>query len=304
MIVLKNVFQYYYKLTPETIHQINGDYRCKIDNDDYLLHKLGIMETEVHKLYGLHAQLLERGFLCHQIITNFNNEIITIINGESYILLKLFIFNRSISIEDINKFANLYVDQSQYKELDRSNWLYLWTTKVDYIEYQVGQFGKNYPLIRRSINYYIGLAETAISLISSIEKYSTYLVVAHRRIREKDKAIELYNPLSFVIDVRIRDLSEYYKEMFFIKELCLEELRNTILSYKLNSYEATLFYARLIFPTYYFDCYQEIVLGDKDEKEILKYTSKIEQYELFLKEIYFLLRQYYEIPEIDWLIKT
>ena len=65
-----------------------------------------------------------------------------------------------------------------------------------------------------------------------------------------------------------------------------------------------MFFARMLFPTYYFDCYQQVILGDLEEREILKYIQNVNNYQFFLKELYFFLRQYYEIPEIDWIIKT
>ena len=187
--------------------------------------------------------------------------------------------------------------------MDRSNWYDLWVKKIDYIEYQVSQFGKNAPNIRFSINYYIGMAETAISLVSNIKNYN-YLTISHKRINFKDKYSGMYNPLNFILDIRVRDVSEYYKEKFFHDNVLISELITNIADYKMNSMEALLFFARLLFPTYYFDCYQEVLFGGIDEKEIVRYINKAEEYQLFLKEVYLFLRQYYDIPDIEWIIKT
>ena len=46
----------------------------------------------------------------------------------------------------------------------------MWIRKIDYFEYQISQFGKKYPIIRESFNYYVGLAENGISLLNKAMK--------------------------------------------------------------------------------------------------------------------------------------
>ena len=60
----------------------------------------------------------------------------------------------------------------------------------------------------------------------------------------------------------------------------------------------------MLYPTYFFDCYQDIILGELDEIEINKYLVKAIEYQKFLKYIYFYLKQSYKIPEIEWIKKT
>lgn len=301
---MKNALQYYYNLKPKSIHQINNDYRCQIEANEYLFKRVENYADNVSILDELNSYLLNRGLMCHQIIKNIHQDVITYIDGNPYILFKIFVNNREITENDLFSFSNQYIEKHKYNLLDRSDWYHLWTQKVDYIEYQVSQLGKNYSLIRKSINYYVGLAETAISLISNIKNSSAYLTVSHRRIKYKSKLRDLYDPLQFVLDTRVRDLSEFYKELFFLNKINLDNLKNTIILYKLNSTEALLFFARMIFPSYYFDCYQQIVLGELEENEINKYVKKAHEYQAFLKYLYFYLRQYYDIPEIEWIIKT
>ena len=137
-------------------------------------------------------------------------------------------------IEELYLLSQVVVDASKFKKIDRSDWEYLWRSKVDYIEYQTSQFGKKYPIIRQSINYYIGMAENGISLMNGVKNFNSYLTVAHKRLRIKNKTSDLYNPLDLVIDSRIRDLSEYYKEKFFTNDFSFEELQRSILYYKIE----------------------------------------------------------------------
>lgn len=301
---MKNVLQYYYNLNPDSIHQVHKDYRIIINKDIYMMYNLEIINNEIYQIYALNKLLSHNNILFNKIILNVSDQIITQINDIPYMLVKIYFENRNINFEDLYFFSNLYIDVSNYRELDKSDWYYLWTNKIDYIEYQVSQFGKNYPLIRKSINYYIGMAETAINLLGNKKKETTHFVISHRRVKSKSKLWDIYNPLSLVIDTRVRDISEFYKTLFFDKGLNIELLKKQVLSYQFSSYEAFLFYVRMIFPTYYFDCYEEIVLGDLNEKELLKYIYKAEQYRVFLKEIYFFLKQYYDLIEVEWIIKA
>lgn len=65
--------------------------------------------------------------------------------------------------------------------------------------------------------------------------------------------------------------------------------------------EVILFLSRLIFPTYYFDIYEQVYMGKKNEKDIKKIVIKNNYYEEFLKKIYLFLRTKYNIPYIDFL---
>ena len=60
----------------------------------------------------------------------------------------------------------------------------MWVQKNDYLEYQTSMLGLKYPLIRESFSYYIGLAETAIEIVNSLEKTSVSLVYSHRRLNQ------------------------------------------------------------------------------------------------------------------------
>lgn len=301
---MKNVFKYYYELEPATIHQIHHNYRCSINGEDYFLQKVDNYDHGLTNLYNLDYHLLKKGFCCHQIMLNINGEVITIVNNVPYVLLKVFVCNRDINIDDIKHFSRMWVPKSNYHNLDKSDWYTLWPRKIDYIEYQISQICKGYPVIRNSINYYIGLAENSISLISNIKPKQELLVVSHRRIGEKCKVHDLYNPVNFILDSRVRDLSEFVKDAFFSNDINFEEIKKTITEYEFNRDEAILFFARMIFPTYYFDCYQEIIFENKKEQELLIYIERAVDYQKFLRNLYFFLRLQHDIPEIEWIIKT
>ena len=65
-----------------------------------------------------------------------------------------------------------------------------------------------------------------------------------------------------------------------------------------------MLYGRLLYPSYYFDAYEEIMNNkDCDEKRIINIISKVHSYEVFLKDAYYEISKYTNLEHIDWLIK-
>ena len=58
-----------------------------------------------------------------------------------------------------------------------------------------------------------------------------------------------------------------------------------------------------MYPSFYFNLYDDIISNKKEEKELLKITSRINEYEQYLYEIYLYLKKIYNIPEVEWLKK-
>lgn len=302
---MKNALNYYYNLYPTSIHQINDSYKCYVDDEEYLLTPYNNDIKIVNKIYELSNYLLKINIPCHQIIQNNNGQLLTLINNANYILLKIFIKNRNINVNDILFFSSVYIDKKYFTELIRDDWYQMWTQKIDYFEYQVSQFGIKYPVIRESINYYIGMAENSISLFSNTGSNSEQqLVISHRRIKNNEGIIDLYNPLNFILDSRVRDLSEYIKEKFFFSKYTIEDAKRDISKFNFNSNLYNLLFIRLLFPSYYFDCYEQVLHDNQNENELIKIISKSEQYILFLKELLLWIKQFVDIPDIEWIIKT
>lgn len=290
---MKNALNYYYNLNIETIHQKNKNYYFKINNSQFLL--LEYLEDDVNEIYNLNIYLTQI-FKFHKIILNKDNSPLTIINERKYILLELIDYNNNLTINDIIKINNIPINKNlKFKQND---WFSLWVNKIDYFEYQINQIGKKYPLIRESFNYYIGLAENAISLMKTVKNENIYLSLSHKRI---NTAFDLYNPLNLIIDIRVRDICEYLKYNFFENKDILNDL-NIFLHYNnLSNDELLCFLARMLFPTYYFDLYEKIIKNEIKEEEIKKIIFKANKYEEILKYIYLNIKN--NNIYIEWLEK-
>ena len=293
---MKNALLYYYNLSIDTIHQNENKYYFNVNNKSYFLIECYNIE-EINEIYKLNKYLSEISSV-YKIVLNKNNTEITNINNKNYILIELNNKKKQINLSDIIELNNIYIPYNKSK-LRRDNWYELWTNKVDYIEYQISQTGKKYPIIRDSFNYYIGLAETAIAIVKNTKLDNIMLGLCHRRI--KMTAFDLYNPLNIIIDFRMRDICEYFKYCFFQNIDIYKELNEFLRYNKLSIEESRLFFARMLFPTYYFDLYEKIINENLDESEIKKIIFKVNKYEEILQYIYFYFKN--NNLSIEWLEK-
>ena len=303
---MKNIIEYYYNLHPKEIIKKDNKYIFQYNNDNYVLEKYNRPIEDIKPLYELNKKMIEKGILVHEIILNKNNEELTYIKDEYYVLMVV-VMNLDIKmgLNDILYITNNTIGIDSNKLLLRSNWVELWETKNDYIEDQISEVGKKYPNLSKYINYYIGLAENAILYVKNAYqvKEDEFLSVSHRRVY--DNIYDLYNPLELIYDHRVRDVAEYIKLEFFKDNdafnIIKTYLNNNYLTYK----ELLLLYGRLLYPSYFFDLYDDIVNLNLDEEKIEKYILKADDYEIFLKQVYeYMITRYrIYIPEIEWIIK-
>ena len=294
---MKNAILYYYGLHTTDIYQINKKYSFSIKNKNYVL--LPFEGNDIERIYKLSLFTRENGLKTHEIILNKESKLITIINDIPYVLLLTNInSDEVIKMSDLVLFNNTI--STYQKNYDLVN---LWKEKIDYIEYQMSQFGRKHKLIEKSINYYIGLAETAISLIEYLDSEEIPICVAHNRIKATTTMFDFYNPLNLVLDSRVRDFTEYFKFKFFKDYDIKEELILYFSNSNLSNSEYIIFLARMLFPTYYFDLYEEIIVSDLDENILNKVLVKVDSYQKLLTNIYTYISNYINIPDIEWLKK-
>lgn len=62
-----------------------------------------------------------------------------------------------------------------------------------------------------------------------------------------------------------------------------------------------MFLARLIYPTYYFDMYEQIISGKVKEQELNKIIAKNQEFENQIKKIYNYYKSFLHLTPIEWL---
>ena len=240
---MNNTINYYYNIRIDDLIKSNVDYYFYLNNNEYHLIKYNRPIEDIESLYKLNIQMINRRCMVHKIIINKDKSIITMINNEPYILLKICSKNKYINLSDINYIQQMTYNIEYDKSLLRSDWVNLWCEKIDYYEYQINQLGKEYPILCDSLSYFIGLGENAISyLVNNIKENKKTLTVSHKRIN--DNSFDFYNPLNFIIDDRVRDVSEYIKKSFFNNTFNINELKSYLNYNNFNNEEYICFFSR------------------------------------------------------------
>ena len=305
---MKETINYYYNLNPNKINKIFDYYYFYLNNELYYFTPYTRKPQDINAIFDYNKKMLSKNILVNEIINNKDNTIITYINEIPYILMKIYInINKPLSLSEINYISNIKIPYQN--NLMRSNWAKLWSNKIDYLEYHHEQNYQKYPLLTESFNYFIGLSENAISYLNNtIEnmkpEQSDIGVTSHDIIDIDDTTYSLYNPLNIIIDHPARDLAEYIKISFFKDNFSIfEELDEYFKHNYFSFYGINLLIARILYPSFYFDKYDDIVNNKANESSILKITSRINEYEKYLQDIFSYFHKYYNIKDINWIKK-
>lgn len=301
---MKESIEYYYNLTIDELFIEKDVYHFKMGNRDFYFNYFSRDVKDLEDIIKCNIELKNHGINTHIILRNINNEYLTKIEDQNYILIEVINKGEIISISDIIDYNRKFI-LIDSNNLYRNNWSYLWQTKIDYIESQLKEIKTNI-IVENSIDYYIGLAENAIYYVNIIEKKYPIsnldkIVLSRKRIYFPNYKLNYLNPLSFIFDLEVRDVAEYIKSYFFAGENALVELETFLKSIHLTTYSYNMLFARLLYPSYYFDIYEKIVnTNDKSEK-LLKIISLNVEYEKFLKKAYELISSYAPLENIEWL---
>lgn len=297
-----NAILFYYRIECTHFVQKKNQYHFQSNMQNYCLIPTFFSESYIQSINNVIQELKKRRCRCHEIIPNIKNEFITVIHETPYLLLKLSTTSKDlISLPLISS----YSIQSRFlypiEELSRNHWYEMWCEKIDYFEYQWSQFGKKYPLIFESFPYYVGLAENAISLLNQVTFNKYPITLSRRRIHYYDTITDYYNPLNFIFDTRVREVAEYFKSKFYTNPFVIDEIILYLSYTTLTKEEWILFFIRMLFPTYYFDLFEEILLDGKEEHSIQFIINKNKEYEILLKKLYLFIKSKVSIPTISWL---
>lgn len=305
---MKETLEYYYGLDIESIEELDGKYHFKIENQDYffVFYNRGIEELE--DIINVSNEMVKKGINVHKILINRNNSFLTKVGEYNYILFAVSNLNEEYDIFDMVKISEKLVLNNNKSNLYRNNWGTLWSEKIDYFEYQVRELSIEKDVVKNSFSYYVGMAENAISYVNNTNmKYggdAYRIVLSHRRVFYPNYKLNYLNPLSFVFDLEVRDIAEYLKAMFFQKDIsfCLDELSSYLKIRHLSLYEYQMLYARLLYPTYYFDVYEGVMNKNGDEEQLVNIIKKCDSYEEFLKKAYLEISKYAKIDKVEWII--
>ena len=300
---MKNLINYFYNLNIDDIYNKNNIYYFYYNDELYHFY---IYTTNVKNIDFVKDinDSLKNDTLVHEIIVNKDNSILTYYNNIPYILCRINInINKPISLGEISYLSSKTINTSA--KIKYNSWQELWSIKMDYLETLINENGKKYPIIVDSFNYFVGLAENAISYynnLSNKEINPNSLIISHRIININDTVYSLYDPVNITIDHKSRDIAEYIKYSFFNNNTNIFQELNIYFKYNYYSKDdIIMLLSRVLYPSFYFNMYEDIMINNAEEKMITDITSKLDKYELYLNSIFKYFNNYYNIPYVDWL---
>ena len=297
---MENAIKYYYGLNISSFNKLDNGYLFNSNNDVYYLERSYYSDKRIKEVFELNRRMVKYNVLVHEIILNNFNQIVTLLDNKPYILMRISVnLNKKINLSDIAYFSYLTYNLIDNKKV--VSWGEKWQKKIDYYEQQAFEIGKKYILAMEYFNYYVGMSENAIEYVNSIDYKIPSISFCH--IRSSLNPLEFYNPFNFIIDLKVRDLSEYVKYKFFYDNISIKEIDSYIKNERLNNIDLNYFYSRMLFPTYYFDLFEQIMDGLVDEKNIVYIVNKSKEYETFLHNLGVYLSKFTKIEYIEWLNK-
>ncbi len=306
---MRESINYYYNFNIEDVENWGDTYRFYYLDQLFYFVPFKRAEAELEDIINVSKELKQKNIEVHDIVMNIFGKVITNIQNTNYVLLRTIgDISKKFEISDIIKMNNMLILNENKSKLYRNSWASLWSAKLDYFEYQVSELGKDKPLVLDSFSYYLGLGENAISYLNEVtSKYAPSkddrICLSHKRIDVPNYKLNYLNPFSFIMDYEVRDLASYIKSAFFKGEDALSYLKELLRIKRFTIYSYGLFYARLVYPTYYFDIYEDIMSGKKDEDDLISVIDKVDDYEIFLKEAYYEISKYAPIDRIEWLLQ-
>lgn len=292
-----NFLKYFYNIDVQEIKNhgkyyefIYQDYLYKLypvtDNDD-----INFMVNINKRLQGI--------TLISEIIINKDKQAVSMYNGIAYMLIKIYASNdKRITLQDID-----YLSKVLVTDRIKVNYGLLWSRKIDYLEDLINENGKKYPIIVDSFNYFVGMAENAISYYNAIPiplKYNYF--ISHKEISPDDTVQVLYNPFNIIFDYKVRDIAEYIKNAFWNNYHEIDkEINMYMMNNNLSIIDIKILVARLMYPSFYFKLYEDILIDGKSEIMITKITSRLPEYERYLSRVINYFKERYEIDDIPWL---
>lgn len=286
----------------------NIDDYFMFQNEKYKLVPFLRSEEEFFDLLLINEELLKKRIPTHIFMKNNQNSYLTFFQNKKYVLLKINVnHTEELNVIDMVNLSKKLVVGSKKSILYRNNWAELWSAKIDYFEYQIRQLGKEKTIILNSFSYYVGLAENAIAYVNDTTKNYKLSIEEHITLQRKrttfpNLAINYFNPLYYVIDIEVRDIASYFKSLFFNSyEDLFTEVHAFFKVRKLSIFGYQLLYARLLFPSFYFDVYEKIMEGELEEKDLLPIINKASDYENFLKDMYLIISKYAPIKRVEWI---
>ena len=293
---MKNVLYNYYDILVDELNKSDNNYFFYFNNELFLFY---LVLNDVNLVENIYKYIVENNIESFNIILNKEGNLFSDVGKNKYVLLR---------VKGILKYEVKF-DEFKYYPVNSSgiNWGTLWSERLDYYEVQIRELGIKYQTVLNSFGMFSGLAENAILYFNmTMEKFGdleSNVGIVHNRVKYPCYLIDYYNPVNFVIDYSVRDIGEYIKSYIISDDFDFNNVITLINRMYLNDLMFNLLYARLLYPTFYFDVFDKIILEDGKDSDIVFTLDKIDIYLDTLKRLYDRFNNEYQMFRIEWLNK-
>ncbi len=289
---MENILNYYYQLNIIDIKK--KDYYYLLTTDEYEQYIFNEI-IDSNELKENLDYLNNTNVLYDLLILTKEGNITINYNDKEYALFKV----RNNENLNILSFSNLITT-------GKLKWGTLWSNRVDYYLEQIAEVVEQKE-IKYAMDYYISLAEIAISYFNTLsEIYNENTVtftLSHHIVTSPIDKYMFYNPSNMCFDLSVRDIAEYIKESFFNDILTNYEILSLIDKINLNESLANYLLVRLIYPSYIFKLYDIFIETKELNKKFYEYMKKSREYETLLSTIYNKLKLKYSIKAYIYFFK-
>lgn len=292
---MKNVIYTYYNILLDEINKDSNNYFFYYNSELYLFY---LVLNDINVVEFIYKFIKENNIESFEIILNKEGRLFTDVDNKKYSLLK---------IKGILKYEVKF-EEFKFYPIDKEphNWGELWSERLDYYEIQLRELGYRYQTVLNSFGMFAGMAENAILYYNLTKKTfddREVIGIVHNRMQYPCYLIDYNNPLNFVIDYNIRDIAEYIKSYLLSKDYELDNVLMLLDRLNINSLMFNLLYSRLMYPTFYFDIFDKIILEDGVDADIVEVLNIIDEYLDMLNKIYVRYKDKYNMFNVEWLNK-
>lgn len=293
---MKNVLYTFYNISLTEINKDNNNYYFYYNNHLYVFY---LVENNLDMVEKIYSFILENNINSYKIIFNKDNKLFTPVDNKYYSLLL---------VSGLIKYEMKFDEFKYYPIKDVPfDWGELWSNRLDYYSLQLRELGYKYQTVLNSYGFFEGLAENAIlyyNLTLSKFKEESVVGIVHNRMKYPCYSFDYDNPLNFVIDYSIRDISEYIKSYTISDDFDIENVILLLNRLNVNKLMFNLLYARLLYPTFYFDIFDKIILDNGVDNDVVLVLEKSNNYITMLREVFIEFSNKYELFNIEWLNKN
>ena len=291
---MKKFIKTYYNINVEKIYKNKNNYFFYSGNDLIYIIKTDKNKEELDNLVSISNSIYHKNNNTSTFLLNKEGNYYTKYDGSYLVLLKY-----NDIIKDRIEFNDIFYYHIENNLLLNYDILNHFKNQIDVLEKEIQEYNKEHSLIQKSIDYFIGISENAIQLLSDIN--INYDSICHNIGLTNYNKVEYNNPFNYIKANIMYDYANYFKYKFYYETINYDELYYLIKNSNIN--DLILFFGLMLYQEEYFNLVKQILLDKQNEEDLNIYINHISDYKELLLYIKDSIRNVDKIREIEWLDK-